>query len=275
MSFGYNTPAITKWRLDDFMKVINSFENAFAETVNHKMQIDHNYENILLYIVGKSLVTARGILTLCAHGYSDGALSLGRNLYEQMIIVLFFEMHKNDVDFQTYVDDFFLSYDVQRNKCLRDIGKYVPEKNNVALITDRESLKQHANREIKGDYWWTGYNTFSKLVDHVMISQTDNDFRKFFGIHYMRYKRACISLHAGCMGNSVRIGSNANFNVVDTSPSLYGQSTPLIYLTISLICIVRVVCTTFQIDYTEYLKALNELAVFYQKQESEDIHHNT
>ena len=96
MGFDYSTPAIIKWRLDDFMKIVDEFESAFADTVHHKTCVGQNYETILLHIVGKSLVTTREILTLCAHGYPDGALSLGRNLYEQMMIVSFFELHKND-----------------------------------------------------------------------------------------------------------------------------------------------------------------------------------
>ena len=126
MSFEYTAPAIIKWRLDDFMKIIDIFEEDFADKVHHKVSVGQNYETILLHIVGKSMVTTKEILTLCAHGYPDGALSLGRNLYEQMIITSFFEIHKKDNDFQKYVDDFFLSYDTQRNKCLRDIDKYVP-----------------------------------------------------------------------------------------------------------------------------------------------------
>ena len=106
MSFEYTTPAIIKWRLDDFMKIIDIFEEDFADKVHHKVSVGQNYKNILLHIVGKSMVTTKEILTLCAHGYPDGALSLGRNLYEQMIITSFFEIHKKDNDFQKYVDDF-------------------------------------------------------------------------------------------------------------------------------------------------------------------------
>lgn len=89
------------------------------------------------------MVTAREILTLCAHGYPDGALSLGRNLYEQMIVISFFEMHKDDVDFQEYVDDFFLNYEVQRNKCFRDIDRYIPDDGRTALEVEWENLKKH------------------------------------------------------------------------------------------------------------------------------------
>ena len=270
MSFEYSTPAITKWKLDDFMQVVDEFENDFADTVHHKTCVSNNYQTILLHIIGKSLVTVREILTLCSHGYPDGSLSLGRNLYEQMIIVSFFEIHKNDADFQQYVDDFYLSYDVQRNKCLRNIEEFVPEDNLDELETEWEKLKKRTKRNLRGDYWWTGCLSFADLVKHVMVNQTDAAIHSFLGIHYMRYKRACISLHAGCMGNSCRIGSNTGINVVDTSPTIYGQSTPLVYAAISMITIVAFACNAFQIDNEKYLKPLNNLAAYYQEQEQDD-----
>ena len=275
MNFEYTSLAITKWKLDDFMDVVDNFENDFADAVHHKEYVSQEYKTILLHIVGKSLVTIREILTLCAQGYSDGALSLGRNLYEQMIIVLFFELHKNDNEFQKYVEDFFLSYEVQRNKCFRDIDQYVPSGDMDKLNIELEELKNRANRKIKGDYWWAGCNSFSDLVNHVMRNQTDGLLYQFFGVHYMRYKRACIALHASCMGNSVRIGSKAGFHVVDTSPSVYGQSTPLGYATISLIAIVGVVCDMFQIDHVKHTKPLNELAAFYLEKEETDSKSNS
>lgn len=86
MSFEYTTPAITKWKLDDFMEVIDQFNDALADNTHHKICIGHDYQTILVHIAGKSILTTKEILTLCAHGYPDGALSLGRNLYEQMMI---------------------------------------------------------------------------------------------------------------------------------------------------------------------------------------------
>ena len=112
MGFEYVTPAITRWKLDEFVKVIDEFEEELSDKVHHKMCVKNDYNTILLHIAGKSLITTREILTLCSFGYTDGALSLGRNLYEQMIIVGFFEIHKKDKNFQDYIADFFLSYDV-------------------------------------------------------------------------------------------------------------------------------------------------------------------
>lgn len=274
MSFEYTTSTIEKWKLDMFMTVVDQFEDDLAKKTHHKLAVGNNYQTILLHIVGKSILTMREILALCAHGYPDGALSLGRNLYEQMMIVEFFEIHKNDDDFQKYVDDFFLSYEVQRNKCLRDISKYLPEEDRVVLDTEREELKKRTKRRIKGDYWWTGCERFSDLVSCVMQNQTDDKVSQFLGIQYARYKRACISLHASCMGNSSRIGNYSGYEVVDTAPTTCGHSTPLLFAVISLITIIGWVSKSFEIDASEYLNKLNELALFYQSEEKYDTTQN-
>ena len=269
MSFEYTTPAIVKWKLDDFMDAIDQFEDSLARKTHHQMFVGKDYQTILIHISGKSILTARELLTLCAHGYPDGALSLGRNLYEQMMIVAFFETHKNDIDFQEYVDDFFLSYEVQRNKCLRNITKYLSDVAND-LDSEKERLKKQTKQQIKSDYWWARCDNFSHLVDCVVKAQADDDIRQFLGVHYARYKRACLSLHASCIGNSNRIGHATGFEVVDTSPTEYGHSGPLIFAAISLISITGFISAAFQIDNTKSLKQLNELAIFYQEQETKD-----
>ena len=198
MSFGYVTPAITKWKLDVFIDVIDRFEDEIADKVHHDFCIGNDYKTILLHIVGKSFLITREVLTLCAHGYSDGALSLGRNLYEQMIIVEFFEMYKNDKIFVKYVDDFILSYEVQRNKYLRDSAKYLREIDTSEYDNSLDILKKRTDRKTKGDYWWAGCEHFSDLVSIVMNGEKNDQIHRFLGIQYARYKRACVSLHAYC-----------------------------------------------------------------------------
>lgn len=104
-----------------------------------------------------------------------------------------------------------------------------------------------------------------------MKKQTDSALLLFLGKHYATYKRACISLHAGCMGNSIRIGSDVDHSVVDTAPTLCGQSTPLVFAATSLIYIVGTLCVNFNIDYKRHVTALNQLLINYQNQEEKDI----
>jgi hypothetical protein len=274
MSFGYITPSITKWKLNDFMCVIDGFEDEIANKTHGDFCIGNDYKTILLHIVGKSILTTREALTLCAHGYSDGALSLGRNLYEQMMIMEFFELHKNDNDFDRYVNDFILSYEVQRNKYLRDSAKYLHEIDTAEYNKSLNELKKCTDSKISGDYWWSGCEHFSDLVSDVMNGENNDKVHRFLGIQYARYKRACISLHASCIGNSNRLGTDTGLGIIDTSPDLYRQSSPLMFAVVSIICIIGTVCSYFQMDGSNYLKPLNELAAFYQKEENNNCSNN-
>lgn len=270
MGFEYTTPAIEKWRLNEFFDIINEFEDTFANIVNHKVSLERNYQVVLVHIAGKALVTTREVLTLCAHGYPDGALALGRNLYEQMMIVSFFEIHKNDIAFQSYIDDYMLNYEVQRIRMLRSMGRYSSDSKAIELDELMKEIRARTSGKIEGDYWWADCKSFAELVDCVMREQRDTSLRDFLSTHYVRYKRACISLHAGCMGNVLRIGKTANMALVDTSATLYGQSKPLVYTAVSMISIIGFICSEFQMDNTKYLGKLNELAVLYKNMEYTD-----
>ena len=271
MGFEFTTPATTKWHLEEFMGLIDGFEEAVADKVHHKFVTEKNYQMILLHILGKVLVTTREVLNLCALGYPEGALSLTRNVYEQSVIVFFFEEHRNDVDFQEYVDDFFLSYESQRNKCLQTCERLFPTGQKDQLDKEKENIKGREKRNIMTDYGWSGYDSFAKLAEGVINHQQDESLRHFLGKQYLLYKRACLSLHAGCMGNMIRLGRNTSYEVIDTSPSVYGQSLPLGYIASSLIPIVGILCKEFAVDGEKYLKQLNGLVQYYQSQEKDDV----
>lgn len=271
MGFEFTTPATTKWHLEEFMGLIDAFEEALADKVHHKFCTGQSYQMILLHILGKVLVTTREVLNLCALGYPEGALSLTRNVYEQSVIVFFFEEHRNDVDFQEYVDDFFLSYESQRNKCLQTCERLFPTGQKDQLDKEKENIKGREKRNIMTDYGWSGYDSFAKLAEGVIKHQQDESLRHFLGKQYLLYKRACLSLHAGCMGNMIRLGRNTSYEVIDTSPSVYGQSLPLGYMASSLIPIVGILCKEFDVDGEKYLKQLNRLVQYYQSQEKDDV----
>ena len=271
MSLEFVTSAVTKWQLDEFMSIVDEFEDEFADTVGHKLTIANDYHTVLVHIAGKVLLTTRELLNLCALGYPDGALSLARNLYEQMVIVSFFEAHKKDADFQKYIDDFFLSYRIQRNKMLRVCENFFPEEKAEDLLQEYAEVKKQAHQAVNGDYWWTGYSSFAKLAESIINDASNDHLRRFLGKQYITYKRACLSLHAGCMGNAIRIGSDVNYGKIDTSPTEYGQSTPLGYAAASLIMIIGTLCIEFNINHEKYLKKLNSLAITYQGKEKGDI----
>ena len=71
------------------------------------------------------------------------------------------------------------------------------------------------------------------------------------------------------MGNANRIGSNAGWGAIDTSPSVDGQCAPLMFAVVSMIYIIGSIGTHFQLDISKYIYRLNALAKFYQLKEGE------
>ena len=48
MSFEYTTPAIEKWKINDFMEIIDRFEDALANATHHRIYVGNNYQTIFL-----------------------------------------------------------------------------------------------------------------------------------------------------------------------------------------------------------------------------------
>ena len=167
MEIDYYKENIEKWRLEELLTAINTFEEEFSTAVNQKGLNEENYQTILVNICGKTLVTSREVITLCANGYPDGALSLARNVFEQMIIVAFFEQRKDNSDFIEIVDKYFKNYTIQRNRILEDIcGLQNDCKKRREYSKKIKEFKVDNNIKVLTDYWWSGYASFSKLVSN-------------------------------------------------------------------------------------------------------------
>ena len=270
----FTTPNTSKWKLQELESIIDEFESNLCNVIESRRLKAHvDYQNIVLFTAGKSIVTFREVIALCSLGYPDGALSLARNLYEQFITLSFFEHKKTSEDFQTYIDDYFLDYDLQRSKNLVFEYEYI-EKNELLSKNYKEELKamksKKAHQKVNGDYWWTGYSSFKKVVDFV-IEKSDASFQRWISALHFTYKRSSVTLHASCLGNMIRLGNDSQFVGVDTAPSLKGQDIPLWFASCSFIMIVGVSCSVFEMEFEKYKERLNSLAVFYQmKHKCED-----
>ncbi|MFR8872631.1 MAG: DUF5677 domain-containing protein [Oscillospiraceae bacterium] len=153
------------------------------------------------------------MIHLSAFGYPDGALSLARNIYEHVIILAFFENHKSDNDFGNYVDDYYVDYDIQRNKALQYESKNCTQDAEAltALKNELDQLKQTAHHRVAGDYWWSGSSNFGQLVKAAIASVPDERGKRFLhGLHFT-YKRACVAIHSSCIGNTLRLGVDPDF----------------------------------------------------------------
>ena len=258
---------IERWKLTELESVIDSFEDDFEKKVNRKLTVSDDYKNILLHITGKSIVTAHEIICLVIYGYPDGALSLARNLYEQFVTVSFFERHRDDDDFDCYVTDFYTDYDIQRYKAFLFDAKYYSH-NSCELQktnTELDDLRRKSHHNGRGDFWWTGLNTFKEVVIDNIEKEDNETLRSFLAELHLIYMRASMSLHSGCFGNSNRLGVSRNFTGIDTSPQQNGHEMSLYLATCSLIMIIGSVCKEFGIDYSTYKEKLNELMLYYGK----------
>lgn len=264
----YRTVAVPKWRLEKLDTTIDEFEEELSNAIQRlEVKEAEDYLNILLRTAGKSIVTFREILTLSAHGYPDGALSLARNLYEQFIIVAFLESKKSNDNFQKYIQDYHLDYEIQRLKALKyEAESCHRDTDRAKKIEDKiHYLKTNANRAGgKGDYWWSGEGSFYEVFKRIHAGVPDEILKQFIAQLHFAYKRACVSLHSSSLGNTIRLGDDSSFSGIDTSPRVRGAGLPLWLATASFMYIVGVVSEQLQIDYQPYITRLSDLSKFYQ-----------
>lgn len=257
---------INKWRLEELDQFIVEFNNYVADAINNsKIEFKTDYTNIVINIAGKSLLVMREILFLAAAGYPDGALSLSRNLYEQFIILAFFESEKAHKEFPSLIINYFLDY----KKRTQHDYKYEFQLNNENALSedtknDSDDIIKSTHSKQRGDYWWTGQTSFRKLIEHVMSNVMDEYYAGFLSELHISYKRACTSLHASCRGNIIRLKEDFQPHMVDILPTYEAQCFPLWFATSTLIFIFGVTCKTLEISHDPYLGKLNELALFYK-----------
>lgn len=266
MALGVHTECTKLWKLDDLSLIIDSVESYVFDAMQAQhIKTGNNYSNILLFAFGKSAATMREIICLSTFGFPDGALSLARNIYEEFIVVSFFEKHRQDSDFQNYVDDYYMDYNIKRNKALRYEASHFSNTAELRKIdSDKEEAKNAAHHEItKQDFWWTGKGSFESVVKDVQDSEANPNIKTFLARLHFAYKRACASIHASHLGNVLRLGVDSNFVGIDNSPKTSGHDLPLYLATCAFILVVSVTCKELQLDGKYMNKELNDLAAFY------------
>lgn len=266
MALGVYTECTKLWKLDELSLIVDSIESYVLDAMQAQhIKTGNNYLNILLFAFGKSITTMREIVCLSTFGFPEGALSLARNMYEQFIVVSFFEKHRQDSDFQNYVDDYYLDYNIQRNKALRYEATHFSNSAELKKIESETITARNAShREItRQDFWWTGKGTFANVVEDVQNSETDSAIKTFLARLHFAYKRACASIHASCLGNVLRLGVDSNYIGIDNSPKTNGHELPLYLATCAFILIVSITCKELQLDDKYMNKELNDLAAFY------------
>ena len=269
MSLAIKNICTEQWRLYDLDAVINAIEDDIASAIDaKKISTNQDYMNIILRTAGRSIVSMREILQLSAHGYPDGALAIARNIYENLIILAFFENQKNSKNFSDYIEDYHADFEFKRISAWIYESKYCKHDTTETqrLNDELNVLKKNAHHKCEGDYWWSGHKSFSQLVKSAIRSVPDERGQHFLHTLHLTYKRACVSIHSSCMGNTLRLGTEPDFAGISTAPTQNGHALPLWFATVSLIYIVGVTYCTLEIDFTERDKELNQLAEFFYKQ---------
>lgn len=268
MSLTISTPCTEKWRLHELDSIIDSIEAKISDAVTENNVIEaQDYINIILHLAGKSILSIREVMNLSAMGYPDGALSLARNLYEQLVVTIFLEQKKDDPDFGQIIEDYFIDYSIQQYKCL--IYESNKCKGNTVetykLKQELKQIKEKAHNKTEFPMWWTGHDNLNNVVEAI-IKKNDVLKQCMHNLHLI-YKRACLSLHSSCLGNSIRVGIDLPFNVIDTSPRIEGHGYVLYFATKSLILILGVACGLLNIEFGDYERKLDELISFYNTAE--------
>lgn len=258
------------WRIKELDSIIDGFENDIIQFLNsNNIKRDNDYLNLVLDTAAKSIVSIREVLCLCNCGFPDGALSLARNICEQFFILSYFESVKGTEEFDNSLHDYYLDYDIQRVKKNKNAVERFDESKVEELDCELNELKQKKISNKKGNYWWANVNSFKDLCD-VIICNTEDETKGLIYNLLWGYDRACVSLHASCLGNSVRLIYDKDSKAVDTSPSVKGHSMPLWLSVTSFIWISSVTYSQLGIK-VKFNKQFNELAVFYSKKMEEEF----
>lgn len=259
---------VEKWKLDSLSSIISQIEDQISDAIKEQqIHEDEDYCGILLRMVSSSIITMREIMALCSIGYSDGALSLARSMYERSIQLAFFCLHENDPDFGDYVDDYWLNCQFQAMKPVKKEARYRNDTLTLNNINQKEQAllsQTHHPKERKGDYWWTGKSTFADVAQAVQ-NQLDSLLRAFYQQLHVSYVFACVAtVHPNGAGDSYRVGMQLPRHVISTEVTPNGQEYPLFLSTASFLLIACTACEKLAIPYDSHKDKINELIEYYQ-----------
>ncbi len=262
------------WRTEELQNLLIEFEDEL-ETASQSTKDTDAYRMIVLRIMARSLITTREIIILCETGYSDGAFSLARNLYEQLIHIFFFMIHENDPDFNHYVEDYYLNGQYQIIKYNKESARCFSDNKELARQQkEEETIRKQAHHTFpqkkQNDYWWAGKDSFYGLVKDVKEKYPDSNSQKILDRLHLYYTATNRSIHANSAGNSQRLGNKYQSHIIDTAPNGIGQGFPLHFATLCLCVIMARVCQMFGMRVEHFNSELNRLAVYYSEKIAEN-----
>ncbi len=266
------------WKTKELFDLFERFEDDLESAAKGILDTER-YKMIILRLAATSLIRMREIIILCEAGFSDGAFALARQLYEQMIYMLFFFVHEREPNFHEYLDDYDLNAECQLFKYNSEMANLSSDPDNNELQSEYENIKSRAHHNLpngcKNDYWWAGKNRFSEIVRDVEQSFGEkNDQRTLKELHLF-YTATNRTLHANAAGNKQRLGRTYNSNVIDTAPTVTGQGFPLHFASLCMTVVMIRVCQIVGIDTVYYKRIMNDMAKYFSEKTNVVIQGNT
>lgn len=234
-----------KWKLAYYCEIVKKCEDIIAnEAIKWKTANDYNYYLFSTY--AKAILVVKESLCLLQNGYPDGALSRAREVYEQMVIVMYIDNNYSDELIERYFADYYLKVYKNRKflyEKLKDIDILFKEKYQKLedeCMQKINDLKQQYGVNTN-DYWWVldkSVNSFMNLQDKIGAE-----------LLIILYKRACISTHAGALSDIALLGrDNKGGSLLRTDQTWEGFEAPILLLMVSFDVLTHVIFKHFNLE---------------------------
>lgn len=249
-----------RWGLPEIIEIIDTVDTLMVESVvGRKTALD--YSNLVMQTMGKAILTMNEIVVLLYNGYPDGALSRGRNVYEQAVILTFIEKHL-DTHGEKLLERYYDDHQVKRISNLLEMRRFFMQTENSkfkkALESDLMDLERkwaalkdkYGVKRSFSQYWWA--NIVMPNAGFAQLSK-DSDF----GFMQILYNRACISTHSSAMGDFALLGrDNPDGSKIFTNPTFDGYEPPLLLALGSFGIIFEATLRVFPFDGSSVLQQI-------------------
>lgn len=218
--------------------VLQILTEGFESSNSESKKDDPKIESIIR-ILGESILVSNEILVLVENGYSDGALSRWRNLYEQASIALFISQKDKNISERflkhLHIDN-YKSMELY-NEHYKDLQVDPYSKQEIIEITELKDnyIKEYSIHDL-GDYGWASTEFNLPKNKQVRFYHIENES----GIKFLKpyYKLACSRVHHNSKGIFWKMGLKREHqgNIL-YGPSTQGQYDPI---QLTVLCLLQI-----------------------------------
>lgn len=235
----YNKRLYKQWEkpidnLETIIEMSHECAEMYCESFIEKAEKE---ENILFHslrsIHARALLTSRECLLLLKNGYSDGAFSRWRTLYELSVIgALLFKKNDNDIC-QRYLDYFHIQA-YKEEQLNREKGHPSHTEDSFVILKENYDyvIEKYGKEYAKGEYGWA-----NKMLNK---NATFRDIEEAADMRNLRgyYKSSSMFVHGNYKASQESLGLMPNIDkMLLVGPSNYGLSIPMQNVAISLVSI--------------------------------------